>query len=215
MQTPAGDGRWRGACGRSSLPSKGRAGRAGPGRALTHLAINHHPQPWQCIAGRRAGPGARGGPWPRATRGAGRPRPPAGLMARPPPVPAGPAAPSPAPACPLSAPCRAALPAARAPRLRAARAPGAQPGRGGDSRGHAQPVIWPRPSVLVWARPVLDCLSRPRPPALGHAPCRVRPRPVLDSARLQPRSAPVCARPPPPRSRPSAECQQVWSELGA
>lgn len=100
------DGVWRGARGPPSTRDAREGGRAGRG---THLAIYHHPQPWERIAGPRTGRGARRGCSPRpARRTAGRPA--AGLMARPP-VPAAPGAPASAlqAPLPLSAPRRRPL----------------------------------------------------------------------------------------------------------
>lgn len=90
------DGVWAGDMW-SSLHPRRLGGRPGPS-AGTHLAIYHHPQPWQRIASPRAGPRARRGRSPRPAGSAGG-RPAAGLMARPP-VPAGPGAPQPPPPAP-------------------------------------------------------------------------------------------------------------------
>lgn len=92
-----GCGRAKGGGGHAVLPPPPKAGRAVAVRQGTHLAIYHHPQPWQHIAGPRAGPRALRGRSPRPARSAGG-RPAAGLMARPS-VPAEPRAP-PAPPLP-------------------------------------------------------------------------------------------------------------------
>lgn len=128
------DGLWAGGMWRG-----GRQGRAGRG---THLAIYHHPQPWQRIAGPRAGPGARRGRSPRPARGAAG-RSAAGLMARPP-VPAGPGAPRPPPPpapLPLSSLRRATGRSGPPARFRRALGSGRV---GGDSRGPAPSL--PRPA---------------------------------------------------------------------
>lgn len=210
MQTPAGDGRWRGACGRSSLPSKGRAG---PG---THSPGNQ-PSSSALAVHRRPQGGARGSRRPLAS---GHTRRREASVAG--------GAHGAASSCPRRARgsvARSSVPIVCAVPRRAAGRSGpaspCSPGSGGSARpGRGQPR--PRPTCHP-GHALRSCLGPPgarlslqaTPTSSWPRPCRVRSRPVLDSARLQPRSAPVCARPPPPRSRPSAKCQQVWSELGA
>lgn len=148
-------------------PQRWKGGQAGRG---TYLAIYHHPQPWQRIAGPRKGPGARTGLSPRPARRTGG-RPAAGLMARPP-VPAGPGTPRPPPPAPLplSAPRRRPL----GPRL------SVPPGLRGSGRG-GRGQTRPRPHP---ARRRCERRASPRalggwhrPPSRGRTWCASCPRP--------------------------------------
>lgn len=143
------------------------AWRAAGSGGSTHLAIYHHPQPWQRIAGPRAGLGARRGRSPRPARGPGG-RPAAGLMARPP-VLAAPGAPRPPPPAPLplSAPRCAAGRSGPAARFR----PGSRAPTGWAGRAAAPPRRAP-PAAGVRGRPRRarapgSARGRARPPSHG------------------------------------------------